>query len=113
MMPSMDVLIETPTPAGVAQALDVARRWLPAFLAGERAPEELYADRTVTWHNIGEREVEVQRTPSRTRSNAAGADLSVTEAIPVCLVVTLRDGLIARFEEYADSRAAEALLAQG
>ena len=29
--------------------------------------------------------------------------------IPTCLVVTLRDGKIARFEEYADSRAAEAL----
>lgn len=133
----MDVTIETPTQAGVEQALEVARRWLPAFLAGERAPDELYADPTVTWHNVGEREVEVQRTPSRTRSNAAGADLSVTEArvkvfdggwvfqgttvgtnprgeqvrIPVCLVVTLRDGRIARFEEYADSRAAEALFA--
>lgn len=29
--------------------------------------------------------------------------------VPTCLVVTLRDGRIARFEEYADSRAADAL----
>lgn len=130
-------VIETPSTAGVEQALAVARRWLPAFLEGRRADEELYAERTTTWHNIGEREVEVQRTPSRTRSNEAGSDLRVVEPrvkvfdggwvfqgttvgtspkgepvrIPVCLVVELRDGKIARFEEYADSRAAEALFA--
>ncbi|GGD12069.1 hypothetical protein [Nocardioides daphniae] len=49
----MDVPIETPTAAGIEQALEVARRWLP-----------------------------------------------------------LVDGRIARFEEYADSRAAEALFAE-
>lgn len=131
-----EVVVETPSSEGVAQALEVARRWLPAFLAGRRADDELYADGATTWHNIGEREVEIQRTPSRTRSNDAGSDLRVVEArvkvfdggwvfqgttvgtsptgepvrIPVCLVVELRDGKIARFEEYADSRAAEALL---
>ncbi|MGN0063578.1 MAG: hypothetical protein ACI379_04995 [Nocardioides sp.] len=35
------------------QALEVARRWLPAFLEGRRADEELYADEVTTWHNIG------------------------------------------------------------
>ncbi|WP_235735596.1 nuclear transport factor 2 family protein [Nocardioides alcanivorans] len=30
--------------------------------------------------------------------------------IPSCLVVTVRDGRIARFEEYADSAAAQTLL---
>jgi ketosteroid isomerase-like protein len=38
-------------------------------------------------------------------ANAAGEPVRV----PSCQVVTLRDGRIARFEEYADSRAAEAL----
>lgn len=134
------VVIEEPSADGVARALEVARRWLPAFLEGRRADDELYADGATTWHNIGEREreVEIQRTPSRTCANDAGSDLRVVEArvkvfdggwvfqgttvgtnpagepvrIPVCLVVELRDGRIARFEEYADSRVVEALLAQ-
>jgi ketosteroid isomerase-like protein len=127
----------TPTLEGLARAEEVLRRWLPAFLAGERADEELYADVVTTWHNIGEREVEVQRTPSRTRARGAGAELRVTDVrvqvfdggwvlqsvtvgtapdgtavrIPSCLVARLVDGRIARFEEYADSRATEALLA--
>lgn len=130
-------VIETPTAEGLARSEAVLRRWLPAFLAGERADEELYADVVTTWHNIGEREVEVQRTPSRTRAAAGGADLVVQDVrvkvfdggwvfrattvgataageavrIPTCLVATLVDGRIARFEEYADSRAAEALFA--
>ena len=129
-------VIETPSPAGVAEAAALARRWLPAFLEGRRADDELYAEGVSTWHNIGEREVPVQRTPSRTRETRRGADLRVEDArvrvfdggwvlqattvgtsaagaavrVPVCLVVTLREGRIARFEEYADSRAAEALL---
>ncbi len=132
-----EAVISTPSPAGLEQALDVARRWLPAFLAGRRADDELYADGVVTWHNIGERESVVQRTPSRTRQVESGADLHVTDArvrvfdggwvfqgttvgtnaagepvrIPLCLVATLEDGRIARFEEYADSRAAERLFA--
>lgn len=115
--------------------LAVVRRWLPAFLAGRRGDDDLYADPVSTWHNIGEREVEIQRTPSRTRQVDGGADLRVEDVrvkvfdggwvlqsttvgtsatgaavrIPSCLVVTLQDGRIARFEEYADSRAAEAL----
>ena len=130
-----DVVITTPTPEGIAQAEAVLRRWLPAFLAGERADEELYADVVTTWHNVGEREVEVQRTPSRTRAAQGGADLRVEDArarvfdggwvfqattvgtsaagepvrIPMCLVAHLVDGRIARFEEYADSRAVEVL----
>lgn len=130
-------VIETPSSAGIARAREVAEQWLPAFLAGRRAADELYVDGASTWHNIGEREVEIQRTPSRTRTVESGADLRVVDVrvkvfdggwvfqgttvgtnaaggavrVPVCLVVTLRDGRIARFEEYADSRAAEALFA--
>ena len=130
-------VIETPSTAGVEQAAVLARRWLPAFLAGQRADDDVYADGVSTWHNIGEREAEIQRTPSRTRQVQAGADLRIEDVrlrvfdggwvvqattvgttaagvpvrVPTCLVVTLRDGRIARFEEYADSRAAEALFA--
>ena len=128
-------MIETPTPAGVEQALALARRWLPAFVAGRRADDDVYAEGVSTWHNIGEWEAEIQRTPSRTRQVEAGADVRVEDVrlrvfdggwvvqattvgasasgepvrIPSCQVVTLRDGRIARFEEYADSRAAERL----
>ncbi|GAA1796553.1 hypothetical protein GCM10009795_047480 [Nocardioides hankookensis] len=74
-------VIEAPSAAGVEQALALARRWLPAFDGG--------------WV--------VQATAVGT--NAAGEPVRV----PSCQVVTLRDGRIALFEEYADSRAAEAL----
>lgn len=113
----------------------LAERWLAAFLEGRRADDDVYADGVTTWHNIGEREAEVQRTPSRTRQVQSGADLRVEDVrlnvfdggwvlqattvgtnaagepvrVPTCLVVTVRDGRIARFEEYADSRAAERL----
>ncbi|WP_127480338.1 nuclear transport factor 2 family protein [Nocardioides pantholopis] len=128
-------MIETPSPAGIEQARALAERWLPAFLQGRRAEEDVYADGASTWHNIGERETEIQRTPSRTRQVQGGADLRVEDVrlrvfdggwvvqatttgtgpagrpvrVPSCVVVTLREGRIARFEEYADSRAAEAL----
>lgn len=131
----MSELIQTPSAAGVEEALAVARRWLPAFLEGRRAEEDLYAEGVTTWHNIGERESVVQRTPSRTRQVESGASLHMEDVrlrifdggwvlqattvgtnaagdpvrIPTCLVATLRDGRIARFEEYADSRAAESL----
>ena len=91
------------------------------------------------WTDPGEREAEIQRIPSRTRKAEAGADLRVEDVrlhvfdggwvlqattvgtnaagepvrVPTCLVVTLRDGKIARFEEYADSRAAETLFGRG
>ena len=130
-------VIETPSAARVEQAAALARQWLPAFLAGQRADDDVYADGVSTWHNIGEHEAEIQRTPSRTRQVQAGADLRIEDVrlrvfdggwvvqattvgttaagvpvrVPTCLVVTLRDGRIARFEEYADSRAAEALFA--
>ena len=120
---------------GAEEARAVAERWLPAFLEGRRADDDLYAAGVTTWHNIGDREAEIQRTPSRTRQVQAGADLRVEDVrmqvfdggwvlqattvgtnaagepvrVPTCLVVTLRDGRIARFEEYADSRAAEQL----
>jgi len=133
--PVSEPVIEPPTQAGVEQALALARRWLPAFVAGRRADDDVYADGVSTWHNIGEWEAEIQRTPSRTRQVEAGADVRIEDVrlrvfdggwvvqatavgtnaagepvrIPSCQVVTLRDGRIARFEEYADSRAAERL----
>ena len=119
----------------IEEARALAERWLPAFLEGRRADDDVYADGVTTWHNIGEREAEIQRTPSRARQVQGGADLRVEDVrmhvfdggwvlqattvgtnaagvpvrVPTCLVVTLRDGKIARFEEYADSRAAETL----
>ena len=113
----------------------LAERWLPAFLEGRRADDDVYAEGVTTWHNIGEREAEVRPTPSRTRQVRRGARLRVEDVrlhvfdtgwvlqattvgtnasggpvrVPTCLVVTVRDGRIARFEEYADSRAAESL----
>ena len=132
---SIETEIETPSPEGVAEALAVARRWLPAFAAGRRAEEDVYAPDVSTWHNVGEWEAAIKRTPSRTRRIEAGADIhleslrlkvfdggfvvqattagvsaaGVPVRVPTCLVVTVVDGRIARFEEYADSRAAEAL----
>ncbi len=64
-------MIETPTAAGIEETLAVVRRWLPAFLAGERADDDLYVDGVTTWHNIGEREVVVQRTPPAPASSPA------------------------------------------
>jgi ketosteroid isomerase-like protein len=133
--PVVEPVIETPSVSGVEQALAVARRWLPAFVAGRRADDDVYAEGVSTWHNIGEWEAEIQRTPSRTRQVETGADVRIEDVrlrvfdggwvvqatavgtnaagepvrIPSCQVVTLRDGRIARFEEYADSRAAEKL----
>jgi ketosteroid isomerase-like protein len=133
--PASEPVIETPSSTGVEQALALARRWLPAFVAGRRADDDVYAEGVSTWHNIGEWEAEIQRTPSRTRQVEAGADVRIEDVrvrvfdggwvvqatavgtnadgepvrIPSCQVVTLRDGRIARFEEYADSRAAERL----
>lgn len=132
---SIQTEIETPDPAGIAAALDVARRWLPHFAAGRRAPEDCYQPGVSTWHNVGEWEAEIKKTPSRTRRIEAGADIhleslklqvfdggfvvqgvtagvsaeGVPVRVPTCLVVTVVDGKIARFEEYADSAQARAL----
>lgn len=128
-------VIEVPTPGGVERTAELARRWLAAFLAGRRADDDVYAPGASTWHNVGEHEAEIERTPSRTRQVQAGADLRVEDVrvnvfdggwvvqsvtvgtnahgepvrIPSCLVVTVHEGRIARFEEYADSRAVERL----
>jgi ketosteroid isomerase-like protein len=121
------------------QTAALADRWLTAFLAGHRADDDVYAERVTTWHNIGEREVEIQQVPSRTRQVVSGADLRVVDPrlhvfdggwvfqgttvgtnaagapvrVPTCLVATVVDGRIARFEEYADSAAASSLFAAG
>jgi len=123
------------TEAGVAEAMAVAARWLPAFAAGQRAEEDLYAEVVTTWHNVGEWEAPIKKTPSRTRQVNAGADLHIEDVrcrvfdggfvvqattvgtsaggeavrVPTCLVVTVADGRIQRFEEYADSAAAQRL----
>ena len=131
----MSELIEVPSADGIAEAYALAQRWLPAFLAGRRADDDVYAEDVATWHNTSETVSKIQRTPSRTRANAAGADLRVENPrikvfdggwvfqattvgvtadgdpvrIPNCLVVSVENGRIARFEEYADSRAVEVL----
>ena len=127
--------VEPPRPEGLQQAYEAAQRWLPAFVAGHRAEPDVYADVVTTWHNVGEWEAEIKSTPSRTRRVQAGADLHLEDVrcrvfdggfvvqattagtsadgrpvrVPTCLVVNLVDGKVARFEEYTDSRAAEAL----
>ena len=131
----MSELIAKPSEAGVEEAYALAQRWLPAFLAGQKADEDVYAPDVATWHNTSETLSRIQDTPSRTRANAAGADLRVENPrikifdggwvfqattvgtngsgepvrIPTCLVITVKDGRIAGFEEYADSRAVEVL----
>lgn len=132
-------VIKAPTPEGVAEAYALAQRWLPAFLEGRRAADDVYAEGVVTWHNTTEKESVIQATPSRTRANEGGAQLHVVDArvevfdggwvfqgttvgtnehggavrIPVCLVARIEGGRIARFEEYADSRAFETLGMRG
>ena len=62
-------LIETPSSAEWTRPLAVARRWLPVFLAGQRADEDVYADSASTWHNITETESQIpagrRRGPNR------------------------------------------------
>ena len=136
----MTEFIEVPEPvaAGLKDAWEVARQWLPSFVAGQRAAEHLYAEGVSTWHNIGELEAPIHTTPSRRRRINSGAQLAVDEVrcrvvdggfvvqattvgtsadgkkvrVPTCLVVTVRDGKIARFEEYADSAASSALFGE-
>ena len=127
-----------PDPAGVQMAWEVARAWLPEFVAGRRAAEHLYAPGVSTWHNIGEWEAPIHTTPSRTRRVNAGAVLGIDEVkckvfdggfvlqavtlgtsadgqpvrVPTVLIVTVVDGQITRFEEYADSAASKALFGE-
>ena len=131
-------IVTLPSPDGVAEAYALAQRWLPSFLEGRRADDDVYAEGVVTWHNTTEQESVVQQKPSRTRANEGGAQLQVVDArvevfdggwvfqgttvgtndhggavrVPVCLVVRVEGGRIVRFEEYADSRAFETLFSR-
>jgi len=69
---TIQIEIETPKPDRISAALAVARRWPPAFAAGERADESCY------WHNVGEWEAEIKKTPSRTRLVEAGVDIHLS-----------------------------------
>ena len=127
--------IALPSAEGIAEAHALCQRWLPAFLDGRRADDDVYAEGVVTWHNTTEKESVIQQKPSRTRANDSGAQLQVVDVmvnvfdggwvfrgttvgtnehggsvrIPVCLIAHVVDGKIARFSEYADSRAFETL----
>lgn len=122
--------------AGLARTRRVADRWLEPFLAGERAPADVYAASVVTWHAATDTETVVSEPPSFARLRAVVPDLRredvrveifaggiVVQAttvgtvdgtevrVPVCLIVRLDDaGHIRRFEEYADSARAEPLV---
>jgi len=124
------------TTSPVRTVAEIAQRWLPAFLAGVRADAELYAADVTVWHNIGERSERLTAPPSHARAKAVMPDLhqegvrlrigtdhfvlqltAVATApdgsavrVPSCLVVTVENGQITRFDEYADSGAAAALL---
>jgi len=125
-------VIRDPDPARLAQVAEVARRYLPAFLAGERAPDDLYADGVTAWRNIGEVEEPLSRPPSLARARGVLPELDqqdvrvhvhdrgfVVQAvtvghglrIPSVLLVTVEGGRITRFEQYADSAAAARFLA--
>ncbi len=110
-------------------------RWLPAFLAGERGPVELYASGVHTWHAAADTTTPIDPTtddPSFARLRAAVPDLRrenvrtrvfdrgwVVQAttagtvdgdvvrVHACVVALLDDdGRIARFEEYVDQASA-------
>ena len=53
----------------------VADAYLPAFLAGERAPAEMYAETVTVWHNIGEVERTLSEPPSYARLRDAMKEL--------------------------------------
>jgi ketosteroid isomerase-like protein len=115
---------------------EVAERWLPDFLAGRRAAAELYAPDVTVWHNIGDRSERLAAPPSHARAKAVLPDLHHEDVrlrvgddhfvlqvvavatgpegepvrVPSCLVVSVEKGRITRFDEYADSAAAAALL---
>jgi ketosteroid isomerase-like protein len=113
------------------QVRAVADRYLPAFLAGRRAAPELYGTGVTSWQNIGEVETPLDRPPSMARARARLPDLRQEDVrvavheggfvlqavtvgegvrVPFCLAVTVVDGRITRFEQYADSAAARPLL---
>ncbi len=118
-------------PAATATVADVARRWVPAFLAGRRAPADVYAEHVVTWHAATGTETVVDGAPSQERLRALVPDLAHEDVrvdvhatgfvvratvvgtvhgavvrVPTALFVTVGEGRITRFEEYADSRSA-------
>lgn len=118
-------------PETTARVAEVARAWVGPFLAGQRAPAELYADGVVTWHAATGTTTPLGSRPSGARLRDAIADLhhedvrlhvyadgftlqatvvgtvSGTELrLPVVLIATVVDGRITRFEEYADSASA-------
>lgn len=114
---------------------EVAERWLPAFLAGQRADAELYAAEVVVWHNVGDRAEPLAAPPSHARAKAVLPDLHHEDVrlrvgddhfvlqltavatgpdgspvrVPSCLVVSVESGQITRFDEYVDSSAAAAV----
>ncbi len=120
-----------------AQVSAVAEKWLPAFLAGERAPSSIYAAEVIVWHNVGESVHVLDAPPSFSRARSVLPDLhhedvnlqihdrgfvlQVTTVgttpdgtavrVPACLLVTVKDGRITRFDEYADSVAAAPIVA--
>lgn len=115
----------------------LVERYLPSFIAGERAPANCYADRVTVWHNIGEREEVLSLPPSFGRAGEVITDLRREDVavfvhdtgfvlkattvgttpdgtpfrIPACVLVHVADGRINRFDEYADSAAAAPFIA--
>lgn len=120
-----------------ADVLAVADVWLPAFLAGERAPASIYAREVIVWHNVGETEHHLDAPPSFARARSVILDLRHEDVqlqvhdmgfvlritsvgttpdgtavrVPACLLVSVKDGRITRFDEYADSVAAAPIVA--
>ncbi len=124
-------------PTALARVAEVARRYLPAFLAGERADADLYADGAVTWHaatgtrtpidpsvpsqgRLREHVPDLRHEDVRVHVHAAGFTvqaavvgtvLGTQVRVETALFVAVEDGRITGFEEYADRRQAAPFLA--
>ena len=106
----------------------VADRHVPAFLAGERADDALYAWPVSTWHAATDTTTKVTEPPSQARLRALVPDLHHDDVrvdvheggyairatvvgtvdgaevrVHTAVFVTVVEGRITRFDEYADA----------
>lgn len=106
----------------------VADRHVPAFLAGERADDDLYAWPVSTWHAATGTTTQISEPPSQARLRAVVPDLRHEDVrvdvhaggyviratvvgtvegaevrVHTAVFVTVVDGRITRFDEYADA----------
>ena len=118
-------------PDATASVREVAEAYLPHFLSGQRAPDDLYRWPLTTWHAATDTRTEIRHEPSQARLRAVLPDLHHEEVrvhvhargfviqatvvatvnddpvrLPVAVFVHVEDGRITGFDEYADRLAA-------